>query len=541
MSLSLGTVLSTLEPDQDSQGGSKEYTQEDAKKPQELLDPVSLPGSSSLALIDDVDSGDAPKEWWGARHTLCFLGFIGFTSVYAMRVNLSVAIVAMVKTEVEGGNGSTGTNNSEVVCPLPDDYDPATDANEDGEFEWSGTTQGLILGCFFYGYLLTNILGGRAAEYLGGKLVFGLGVVITAILTIVSPFCARISTGLFIAVRVLEGMAEGVTFPAMNSLLPFWIPPLERAKFTTLVFSGAQFGTVVTMPVSGWLCDSGFLGGWPSVFYVFGVLGALWGVAWFLLISDHPSKHPRISSAEKNYIMKHCCVKGKKATPIPWKAILTSAPVWGIMIIHFGQNWGFYTLLTELPTYLKNIQHFDMKSNGVISSLPYLVMWIFSLLFSSLMDKLLSAGKLTTLNVRRLAMTIGVYAPTLGLIAMCFVNCDAVLAVVVLCISVGLNGAVYSGYMCSHQDLAPNLAGTLMGLTNTVATIPGFAAPQLTGAITDGNNNLGGWRTVFLISSGVYFVTCTVYLLLITTETQPWNEVKLDDDEEVDGPAKERY
>lgn len=47
-----------------------------------------------------------------------------------MRVNLSVAIVAMVKTEVEGGNGSTGTNNSEVVCPLPDDYDPATDANE---------------------------------------------------------------------------------------------------------------------------------------------------------------------------------------------------------------------------------------------------------------------------------------------------------------------------------------------------------------------------------------------------------------------------
>lgn len=50
-------MLSTLEPDQDSQGGSKGYTQEDAKKPQELLDPVSLPGSSSLALIDDVDSG----------------------------------------------------------------------------------------------------------------------------------------------------------------------------------------------------------------------------------------------------------------------------------------------------------------------------------------------------------------------------------------------------------------------------------------------------------------------------------------------------
>ena len=33
---------------------------------------------------------------WGARHTFAFLAFLGFANVYAMRVNLSVAIVAMV-------------------------------------------------------------------------------------------------------------------------------------------------------------------------------------------------------------------------------------------------------------------------------------------------------------------------------------------------------------------------------------------------------------------------------------------------------------
>ena len=37
-----------------------------------------------------------------------------------------------------------------------------------------------------------------------------------------------------------------------------------------LFFSGAQLGTVFAMPISGLLCDSGFLGGWPSVFYIFG-------------------------------------------------------------------------------------------------------------------------------------------------------------------------------------------------------------------------------------------------------------------------------
>lgn len=48
---------------------------------------------------------------------------------------------------------------------------------------------------------------------------------------------------------------------------------------------GAQFGTVVSLPISGLLCQSTFLGGWPAVFYVFGVLGILWFVAWMLLVS----------------------------------------------------------------------------------------------------------------------------------------------------------------------------------------------------------------------------------------------------------------
>ena len=47
--------------------------------------------------------------------------------------------------------------------------------------------------------------------------------------------------------------------------------------------------------------------------------------------------------------------------PVPWGRIFTSIPVWALVITHMAQNWGFYTLLTELPTYMKNILHFDMK------------------------------------------------------------------------------------------------------------------------------------------------------------------------------------
>ena len=37
--------------------------------------------------------------------------------------------------------------------------------------------------------------------------------------------------------------------------------------------------------------------------------------------------------------------------PTPWLKILTSPAVWAIVIAHTCSNWGFYTLLTCMPTY----------------------------------------------------------------------------------------------------------------------------------------------------------------------------------------------
>ena len=37
---------------------------------------------------------------------------------------------------------------------------------------------------------------------------------------------------------------------------------------------------------------------------------------------------------------------------IPWKSMFTSKAVWAIIVAHFAENWGFYTLLTGLPMFL---------------------------------------------------------------------------------------------------------------------------------------------------------------------------------------------
>jgi len=78
----------------------------------------------------------------------------------------------------------------------------------DGEFVWDERVQGIILGSFFYGYVVTQIPGGRLAELYGGKLVFGLGILLTGLFTAVSPLAAKLGTSVFIAVRVLVGLSE---------------------------------------------------------------------------------------------------------------------------------------------------------------------------------------------------------------------------------------------------------------------------------------------------------------------------------------------
>ena len=405
------------------------------------------------------------------------------------------------------------------------------------KFDWDEATQGQVLGSFFYGYTLTNLLGGRLSEKYGGHRVYGLGVLFTAILTIISPLAAYYSTNAFLLIRVFEGMTEGVTFPAMNVLISKWIPPNERSRSMTRVMGGSPFGTVITLALSGWLCQSSL--GWPSVFYGFGSLGLIWSYAWYNIIYESPEQNPHITSSELTIISQGTEENRKnRSAEVPWKSIFTSMPFIGVMVAHFGANWGFYNLLTELPTYLTNIQHFNLKDNGVVSSLPYFLMWSFSLFYSSWADDLLSRKKITLIQLRGISTAISFYIPMILFLMVTAVGCNAKLAVAVICLAMGLTGASYSGFHCAFQELAPNYSGTLTGISNTVATIPGFLAPGVTGYIINNEQTLSNWSKVFHLSSFIYLASCTFYLIFMSVEVQSWNSKKIKTSEEEEQTCK---
>ncbi len=65
---------------------------------------------------------------------------------------------------------------------------------------------------------------------------------------------------------------------------------------------GGNLGAVLTMPLSAYLVQHGFAGGWPSVFYVTGSVGCLCFVLWIYQIYNSPAEHPRIGDKELKYI-----------------------------------------------------------------------------------------------------------------------------------------------------------------------------------------------------------------------------------------------
>lgn len=63
-------------------------------------------------------------------------------------------------------------------------------------------------------------------------------------------------------------------------------------------------------------------------------------------------------------------------------------------------------------------------------------------------------------------------------------KCNAVLNVVLLIISMGLNGAATITNLRNPQDLAPNFSGTLFGIMSFFGGLTGFIVPAILGQLT---------------------------------------------------------
>ncbi|XP_061194089.1 sialin-like [Saccostrea echinata] len=487
---------------------------------------------------DTIDPKEVP--WWtSSRLGLAVLGFFGFVNLYALRFNLSVAIVCMVNGTAirlkskEEANQFNKTNSApsnqyfESSCGLisADRNSTVIPEFEDGDIVWEKTTQGLILGAFFWGYLATQIPGGWLAVKFGGKRVIGLSMALCSLCTFLTPIAAQTGYVFLMIIRIILGIASGTVFPAMHTVWGKWAPPLERSKLTAFTYAGGQAAIVITFPIASLLCKYGFAGGWPSIFYILGIVNTIWVVLWMLLTSDSPEGHKRISHIEKLYIrqsLKNTAHKEEgKDLKVPWKNIMTSLPVYAIVISNVACDWGGYTLLTNIPTYMKEVLKLDITSNGFYSALPYIGFWGVINIAGISAD--FTQKHLSTTATRKLFDISGKVIPALLLIGLGYLDCTMKgLAIALLTLGVSLSGLQYSGFLINHMDIAPAFAGILFGITNAAGAITGFISPAVVGLITEENQSQSEWQVVFYIAAAIYLGSALFYLIFGSGQLQKW-------------------
>ncbi|GBN68353.1 Putative inorganic phosphate cotransporter [Araneus ventricosus] len=255
------------------------------------------------------------------------------------------------------------------------------------------------------------------------------------------------------------------------------------------------------------------------------LIGCLWFVLWCLLVTDTPLTHPLISEKELKYITSNQRVDHRKEVPpIPWKKILTSVPFWAVFVTATCQDWAFFIIMNDLPTFFSTILHFSIEENGVFSSLPHLTHTIVSLAASSLADFIIRRKIASTTFVRKFWNSVSEFGTALGLVGVCFAGCDIAMNKFLFIFAIAIGGFAHSGYVISFLDMSPEYAGTLWGMASTISNLNGFIAPLVVGALTNEENTLRQWRIVFIMTACILAFASVVFIFFSSSEKQDWAE-----------------
>ncbi|XP_007250613.2 vesicular glutamate transporter 3 [Astyanax mexicanus] len=466
--------------------------------------PVAAPQRSPPLL--DCGCFGLPK-----RYIIAILSGLGFCISFGIRCNLGVAIVEMVN------NNTVYINGTPVMQPA--------------QFNWDPETVGLIHGSFFWGYIVTQIPGGFISNKLAANRVFGAAIFLTSMLNMFIPSAARVHYGCVMFVRILQGLVEGVTYPACHGMWSKWAPPLERSRLATTSFCGSYAGAVIAMPLAGILVQ---YVGWPSVFYIYGVFGIIWYTFWLLLAYDSPAVHPTISDEEKIYIETTIgegasLMSATEKFKTPWRQFFTSMPVYAIIVANFCRSWTFYLLLISQPAYFEEVFGFPISKVGILSAVPHMVMTIVVPIGGQLADFLRSNKILSTTTVRKI-MNCGGFGMEATLLLVVGFSHTRGVAISFLVLAVGFSGFAISGFNVNHLDIAPRYASILMGISNGVGTLSGMVCPLIVGALTKHKTRLE-WQNVFVIASMVHYCGVIFYAIFASGEKQDWADPESTSDE----------
>ncbi|CAN8067897.1 unnamed protein product [Agarophyton chilense] len=372
-------------------------------------------------------------------------------------------------------------------------------------YGWTQTQKGVVQAAFFLGYMSTQIAGGKLADAHGGRRVLAAGVLLWSVCTALTPIAADASLPCLLAVRVVMGVGEGVAMPAMNALVTVAMgcDHATRARALAFVYSGMYAGSIVGLLITAAIVR---LADWRLVFYVCALIGVIWSVVFY--VHAAPVVQPPQQQQQQQ--------QQQQAAPPSVREMLSRSCVWAIIVAHFCCTWGYFVLLSWLPTYLNSRFGVDSTHSSLLSTVPWVAMFMTANIGGQIASWL-QRGGLSRTHTRKAMQAVGFVGPAL-MLALLGGARRRTSAVALVTAALALGSFSQSGVYANHAEVAPTAAGTLLGVSNTFASMPGLLGVALSGWQLQRSGD--DWAAVFAVAIGFDILGLVVYTALATSRRQ---------------------
>lgn len=479
---------------------------------------------------------------WLIAVTLCFIGVV----TYLTRININNAIVDMVRE----GNESIQHHN---LCPdkvhsqpklsLPRSILRRNEERDRDRFDWDPETQGLVLGSFFWSYVLFHTPHGYIAGRYGGKVPICIALLVSGIISIVTPAVAHLpSVTYLISLRAVMGIFQAGIFPGLFVTACNWVPAHERSTILAVNEAGPSIGLILMQFLSGYLMNAY---SWTILFYAPGVASFIALIIVMVFLRNRPEEHPLVSRKELAYIRRNpddeededeeeqeeketsplvYRRRGSMREPVPWCRMLTNTSVIVFLFFKFTRALAFYLVTSEMPTYFASVLHEDLVSIGIITSTATALTLVSLLVSARIADFLIEKHFLTRTGTRKLFSLFAGIANAIFLMLIPALRCNRQLVVTAFFIQAIFYGSQTGSDTPLPAEMTTKFYAVLYAIGIVCSNIPGFLAPMLTGyVLSTVEDQWIAWSILFYGAGGLLILATLLFLLLGSARRQDFD------------------
>ncbi|CAI2346295.1 unnamed protein product [Caenorhabditis sp. 36 PRJEB53466] len=360
----------------------------------------------------------------------------------------------------------------------------------------------------------------------GIRNVLSFYALLSSVSTLFIPLAVSIGYVPVIIARMLQGFGASILFSSIGSISEGWSPISEISTYIAFLSAGFQLSNIITMPLSGILCESDL--GWRSIYYIYGSTALLVTFIFFGFFRDSAEVHRNVSAKELGKISQGRSPTSRRRQ-VPYLAVCKDKVVLAIWASALGGNMSLMTLMIYGPTYLNKVLGFDVKDTGFANAIPYVLATAVKFVAGPLSDKLTSVPD-TWKMIFFGAVSQGGMACGFFVMALTRVKLIAQIAYTAAIVLAGVNmvGVVKCAQMVSRQYIH-----FVMAVNSLISWIAIFILPIIIGYLCP-NHSADEW-SVFYIAGGIWVIIMNIpFPFLATTEaahyTKPgWGQQKVTD------------